>query len=279
MLGAKEREGRPMGEDAIADEVLSVLGTARQIAPPASRDSTFDLIAAYRVARKIGDLREARGESPVGRKIGLTNRAAWADLKVSAPIWAYLYAATTHDLGASARASLAGLSEPRIEPEIVIGLAAPPRPGMDERELSACVAWVAHGFEIVRSIYPGWKFAPADAVAGFGMHGGLWIGPRHSFAERASAWIGELPVCEVELCRDGALSERGRGANVLDGPLAALRALVAVLAADADSPPLAAGEIVTTGSLTRAPPIAPDEVWETRISGIPLEGARLALME
>jgi 2-oxo-3-hexenedioate decarboxylase len=266
-----------MEEDGIADEVLSVLGTRRQITSPASRDAAFDLRAAYRVARKIRDLREARGERPVGRKIGFSNRAAWADLKVSAPIWGYMYAATIHDLGPSARASLAGLAEPRIEPEIMIGLAAPPRSSMDERELSACVAWVAHGFEIVRSIFPGWKFAPADAVAGFGMHGALWIGPRHPFAESASAWMRELPACEVELYRGDVLSERGRGADVLGGPLAALRALVAVLAADADNPPLAAGEIVTTGSLTRAPPIAPGEVWETRMSGIPLEGARLAV--
>ena len=64
---------------------------------------------------------------------------------------------------------------------------------------------------------------------------------------------------------------------MLDGPLAALRALVEVLAVDPHNPPLAAGEIVTTGSLTRAAPIAPSEVWGTRMSGIPLEGARLAL--
>jgi 2-oxo-3-hexenedioate decarboxylase len=266
-----------MGEDAIAEELISVLGTGRQIASPTSRESAFDLVAAYRVARRIRDLREARGERPVGRKIGFTNRAAWADLKVSAPIWGYMYAATTHDLEPSARASLAGLSEPRIEPEIVIGLAEPPTPDMDERELARCVAWVAHGFEIVRTVYPGWKFLPADAVAAFGMHGALWIGPRHPFAERASAWARELPACEVELFRNGVVSERGRGANVLDGPLAALRALVAELAADANNPPLAAGEIVTTGSLTRATPIEPGEVWETRMSGIALEGARLVL--
>ena len=129
----------------------------------------------------------------------------------------------------------------------------------------------------MRTVYPGWKFLPADAVAAFGMHGALWLGPRHPFAERASEWTRELPACEVELFRNSVVSERGRGANVLDGPLAALRALVAVLAADTNNPPLAAGEIVTTGSLTRAPPIAPGEVWETRMSGSPLEGARLAL--
>jgi 2-oxo-3-hexenedioate decarboxylase len=266
-----------MGEDAIADEVLSVLGTARQITPPVSRDSAFDLMAAYRVARKIRDLREKRGERPVGRKIGFTNRSAWTSLKAAAPIWGYMYASTVHDLGPHSRVSLAGLAEPRIEPEIMFGLAASPTPDMDERGLAGCLAWVAHGFEIVRSIYPGWSFLPPDAVVGFGMHSSLWIGPRHPFAPRAAEWRRELTTFAVELFCNEAASDRGSGADVLGGPLSALRALVTVLAADADNPPLAAGEIVTTGSLTRAPPIAPGEVWETRMSGIPLEGARLAL--
>jgi len=84
-------------------------------------------------------------------------------------------------------------------------------------------------------------------------------------------------VFRVELSRDGAPVERGVGANVLDGPLTALRALVAMLATDPHNPPLAAGEIVTTGTLTAAPPIAPGEVWMTRLTGIPLPGLRLAL--
>jgi 2-oxo-3-hexenedioate decarboxylase len=50
-----------------------------------------------------------------------------------------------------------------------------------------------------------------------------------------------------------------------------------VLEADTHNPPLAAGDIVTTGSLTRAPPIAGGEVWTTHVVGIPLEGVRLAL--
>jgi 2-oxo-3-hexenedioate decarboxylase len=86
-----------------------------------------------------------------------------------------------------------------------------------------------------------------------------------------------LTTCEAELLCDGVSVDRGKAANVLGGPLRALRALVAVLAVDAHNLPLAASEIVTTGSLTRAPPIAAGEVWTTGLTGIALEGARLAL--
>jgi 2-oxo-3-hexenedioate decarboxylase len=66
---------------------------------------------------------------------------------------------------------LAGLAEPRIEPEIVFRLAVAPTLGMDERTLLESIDWVAHGFEIVLSIFPGWKFSAPDAVAAFGLHG------------------------------------------------------------------------------------------------------------
>ncbi len=46
--------------------------------------------------------------------------------------------------------------------------------------------------------------------------------------------------------------ERGQGSNVLGGPLSALRHLVELLARDPHNPPLQAGEIITTGTLTRA---------------------------
>ena len=43
----------------------------------------------------------------------------------------------------------------------------------------------------------------------------------------------------------------------------------------AQNPPLAAGEIVTTGTLTRAFPVAAGEEWSTKLTGLPLENARI----
>ena len=268
-----------MEDRAIADEVLATLLTGRQITPITARYPAFEIADAYRIARTICDLRAARGERPVGRKIGFTNRDAWPKFGADAPMWGYLYASTAHDLEEASRASVAGVAEPRIEPEIVFGLAKAPRPDMDEDALAGCLAWVGHGFEIVQSIYPGWNCLAADAVAGFGMHSSLWIGPRRTYAVRADKWTRELATCEAELFCNGSSVHRGQAANVLGGPLKALRALVAVLAVDAHNPPLAAGEIVTTGSLTRAPPIAAGEIWTTRMTGMPLSGVCLTLTE
>ncbi|MCD6058949.1 MAG: Hydratase/decarboxylase [Thermomicrobiales bacterium] len=45
-----------------------------------------------------------------------------------------------------------------------------------------------------------------------------------------------------------------------------------MLASDPVNPPLAAGEIVTTGTLTRAFPVATGETWATELTGIALDG-------
>jgi 2-oxo-3-hexenedioate decarboxylase len=49
--------------------------------------------------------------------------------------------------------------------------------------------------------------------------------------------------------------------------VSALRYLVDMLARDQVNPPLAAGEVVTTGTLTRARPVAPGETWSTELMG------------
>jgi 2-keto-4-pentenoate hydratase len=136
-------------------------------------------------------------------------------------------------------------------------------------------AWVALGFEIVQSIYPEWKFSAADTVAANGVHGALLIGPRHPFAPRAAEWQLTLSAFEIDLNCDGRLIDRGHAANVLGGPLSALRHLTSLLASDPLNPPLAAGEIVSTGTLTKAMPIVPGEVWSAAPNGIALDAIQL----
>lgn len=260
----------------IAREACAVLGSGRQIAPFSKVYPDFSLEEAYRVTAAVRAEREARGERPVGRKIGFTNRTIWAEYGVHAPIWGYVYDSTVENLSDETRkVSLDGLAEPRIEPEIVFGLAAPPAPGMDEGTLIRCLDWIAHGFEIVQSIFPSWSFRAPDTVAAYGLHGRLFIGPRHSAHARRDEWARELSRFEIDLFRNGARVDHGVAANVLDGPLFALRYLAETLAQDRLSPPLLAGEIVTTGTLTRAFPVAAGEEWTTRLTGVPLEGARI----
>ena len=258
---------------AIAGESLAALDARRQITPFSARIDGFRLADAYRVGADVRARRVARGERPVGRKIGFTNRTIWAEYDVWAPVWGTMYDSTVQRLaGADNRFSLDRMIDPRIEPEIVFGLAHAPEAGMDEAALLGCVDWVAHGYEIVQSIYPDWKFTAADTVAAFTLHGALLVGQPRSVGDDPAGWRAALSSFEITLSCDGAEADRGQAANVLGGPLSALRHLVELLAQDSAQPPLAAGEIVTTGTLTRALPIKPGQRWQTRLQGLPLPG-------
>jgi 2-oxo-3-hexenedioate decarboxylase len=259
----------------VADEVFATIGTGRQISTFTSRPAGLTLDDGYRVTALLNRQREARGDKRLGRKIGFTNRTTWEQYKVYAPIWGYVYDSTIHDLSDTAALPLAGFAEPRIEPEIIFGLSRAPAADMDEAALLSCVDWVAHGFEIVQSIFPQWQFAPADTVAANGLHGALLIGPRRTIGSHAADWRKMLSGFEIDLLCDGGLIDHGHSENVLGGPLSALRHLVGLLAGDAINPPLAAGEIVTTGTLTRAMPVKPGETWTTTLDGIALDGIRL----
>jgi 2-keto-4-pentenoate hydratase len=261
--------------DTIATEAFGALERTRQIPPFSSRQQGLTVDDAYRVTPRVRQMFEAGGAKVKGRKIGFTNRTIWQQYNVYAPIWGYAFDRTVHDLAVMPTLSLRQFSEPRIEPEIMFGLGSVPSAGMDEAALSACIDWVALGFEIVQSIYPGWQFAAADTIAGGGLHGALLIGPRQPFAPRAAEWQRELTDFEIDLSCDGRLIDRGHAKNVLEGPLSALRHLVELLESDPANPPLASGEIISTGTLTKAMPIAPGETWTANPSGIALDSVSI----
>jgi 2-oxo-3-hexenedioate decarboxylase len=252
-----------LGQEAIAGMAARVahsIGTGEQIEPFCAGRGV-SLRQAYAIA---GEVARLRGGRPAGRKIGFTNRTIWPRYGVDAPMWGVMTDRTVAEAGPEA-VPLAPLAEPRIEPEVALRLAEAPRPGMDERALLGVVEWFAPAFEIVHSVFPGWRFTLADSVAAGGLHGRLLLGP----AVPAGPWAQSLPAVRLHLSRDGTEVETGEGTNVLGGPLSALRHLVETLAADG-APPLSAGEIVTTGTLTDAWPVRPGEHWQARFEGVPL---------
>ena len=60
----------------------------------AARHPDFGLDEAYDVAARIAAARIARGEVPVGRKLGFTNARVQADFGIDGPIWSRLFAGT-----------------------------------------------------------------------------------------------------------------------------------------------------------------------------------------
>lgn len=262
-------------EENRALAILSARRDRRQIA--CSDPEGLSMDAAYRINCRIRDLRTDAGERVIGRKIGFTNRTIWDEYNVHAPIWGYMYDTTFRDVAPEeARFSLAPFCEPRIEPEIAFGFARAPLAGASEEDLLASIAWYAHGFEIVDSLYKDWKFEAADTVAAFGLHGAYLCGPRRHLKDEDSTRLqAALQSFEIELARDAETIDIGQGGNVLGSPLTALRHAIEVIANDPDADPVGAGEIVTTGTVTRAFPIKPGETWSTTVTGLALDNLRV----
>ena len=257
---------------AYTAELLGAYDSGHQIAPMSEGNPDFHTDSAYRVAHEITALREARGERRIGRKIGFTNRTIWPVYGVSSPMWGPVWNTTLHKIGDGLHI-LPPLPEPRLEPEIAFGLKSAPRAGMSETELAGCIDWVSHGFELVFSPFPGWRFSCADSAAAFGLHGALFLGPQLPLTQSI---IHQLPRLRIELEGPDGKRLKGCGADVLDGPLRALGYLLDTLATDPGATPVDEGEIVTTGTLTDAVPISSGECWTTRLDGIDLPGASIA---
>ena len=251
---------------ALAEALLRACDSATLLPLPSDDDPGFDLPQAFAVAGRMRAARIARGDVPVGYKIGFTNRSIWPRYGVFAPIWGTVWRHTLHLLdGTSIRVDLAGLSQPRLEPEVVFGLKAMPRAGMDNAALAGCVEWVAHGFEIVHTHFADWRFRRGDCFADDALHGRLYVGPRVPI-ERFTDPAAELRALQVELLRDGEVVDRGQASIVLDGPVDALRQWVEAMHAQPQHWPIRAGDVVTTGTITDAWPMAPGMRFETRLS-------------
>lgn len=229
----------------------------------------FDLNAAYALENEVARLHQAAGHRITGRKVGYANKAMWRILKLDTLVWAHMFDDTVHMAPQGHfELSLKHLRSPRIEPEIVVKIGDPAKEGVSGFE------WIAMGFEILDNPYPDWKFAPADFVAAWGLHAALIVGPALAVTHsNAAALANQLAEFKLELIRNDELVEEGAGKNSLRSPALCVAELARAAAERGD--PLQKGELISTGTLTNAQPIAPGEEWRADLNGLPLATLRV----
>ncbi len=262
--------------DAFATTVQHAQDQAQPLRLFSESPAGLSLHDGYAVAARLQQRRVQAGARVVGRKIGFTNPQLWDQYGVRAPIWGAMYAHSVVPVASLGHGfSLRRFVQPKIEPEVVLNLHRTPPPGADATTLLSCIDWVAHGFEVVQSHYPDWKFAAADAVAAGSLHGALLLGEPQPVAGLGADVAARLQAFALNLFCDGQALQAGVGSNVMGSPLAALAHLVALLAEQGPEASLQAGEMVTTGTLTAAYAIQPQQTWHTNIEGIHLPGLRV----
>ena len=268
---------------AIAQQIKTAQDQGLRLTQITAQHAGFDTVAAYAVADLVHAMYLAEGAQAVGRKIGFTNPAMWAQYGVSAPVWGYVYNTTLAFLPETsdtpAACSLRGFAQPKIEPEIIFHFHSAPPPHGDMAAVLACIDWVAHGFEMVQSPYTDWKFQTADAIAVGSLHARLLLGKPQAVDTLGASAQEALEAFTLALSCDGQLIETGQGANVLGNPLQAVVHLMHVLADQAPHQQLQADELVTTGTVTSAYAVKPGQHWKTAIGGVALPGLSVKFTE
>ena len=249
---------------------------------PFTEDSQVSLDDAYLIARQIQSRRVALGEELVGRKISFANHALLKKYGRSAPdqglIWTPLFASTIRYLDEPYGVqSLTGAVQPRLAPELVFKIGRTPSLDADVDEISDCLEWMAHAMEIVVCPFPNWEFGITDAVAAFGMHGALLVGEPHQLSSTARHNLASiLANTSVSLSNDSTLLSAGYGSDIMESPLHAIWHLQQLLKKQPEATTLQAGEIISTGTWTDLPHIAPGETWSTAFSGASLAGLSIS---
>ena len=264
-----------MDATKLANELIDLHDHPRQVPPFSSRFPGLTAETGYAAARRLHAHRLAQGWKLAGRKNGFTNRGLWERYGVDGPMWGAVYDRTLiMATNGVAAVSLTGLVQPRIEPEICFKLKAVPPQTRNPVELLESIEWIAHSVEIVQCHHPEWKMALPDCIADNALHGRLVVGTPVEVG-RISGLAGALPFLKVTLRKGDAVVDQGTGANVLDSPLLSLAFLVEILAGQKDAPPLAAGEIISTGTLTDAHPVQAGETWSTDLHGFAARGMEI----
>lgn len=255
-----------------------------QLVSPLSANGPLSTADGYAIVKSMMDIRTAQGEVMVGRKIGFTNRRIWSRYGVAepirTPIWTPVFDETVRFAEDNRGIQcLKGALQPRIGPELVFHLGRAPAPDATIEDLADCIEWMAHAFEIVTCPFPEWKFEMADSIAAFGLHGSLIVGEPRMLSSASRRNLGEmLAHASLSLSCGYELRSAGFGSDVLGSPLHALWHLHQLLKEQPQFPPLAAGEIVTTGTWTDVCPISHGETWTSAFSGISLPGLTVSFV-
>ena len=188
----------------IVEALLIAWDEGRIVPSIAARHPGFSWDDAYAISAALIKLRRARGEKTVGRKIGFTNRNIWPQYGATSPIWHPVYDRTvSYANDGKATLSLAGSSQPLIEPEIALKLRGPLPPNCtDPATILHAVDWYAPSFEIVCCHFADWKCTPAEFAADFSLHWRLVVGtPVTVTNKNLPALAKQLGECNVTLSK------------------------------------------------------------------------------
>ena len=244
--------------DDLAARLLAAQAARRGIDPPAEL-ATLALADAYAVQDALAAGRTASGVARVGWKLGITSPVKQRVMGIAHPLFGRMFA--DGDRTSGGVALLADFVAPRTEPEIAMCLCGEIDAAMSHAELARAIAWIAPALEITDSRYRSGTRTAVELVSDNTSSAGYVIGARVATVDAP-----DYAALTTELVRNGEVVLRGSTADVLEHPLNALTALATHLAARGAR--AGAGDIILSGAITDAIPVAAGDTIEARIAAL-----------
>ncbi|MDR3592079.1 MAG: fumarylacetoacetate hydrolase family protein [Negativicutes bacterium] len=221
---------------------------------------------AYQIQLEGMKLRLADGHTIVGKKIGLTSRAMQTALGVFEPDYGYITDKMMVLDGDPL--TMDSLIAPKVEAEIAFVLKSDlVGPGVTVARVLAATAGIMPALEIIDTRIKDWKIKIQDTIAD-----GASIGRVLVSGQLIPVTGLDMRLMGLVLEKNGEVVTTAAGAAVLGHPANAVAWLANKLASYGIS--LKAGEIVMSGSLTAACPVAAGDIVRASFDYMGSVGAR-----
>lgn len=249
---------------ALAEALDKAWRTREAIAPLTETHPDLDVAAAYEIQSLWSDMRLARGETIVGRKIGLTSEAIQKQLNVSEPDYGALWRSSFYE-AANGRVEIpaADFLQPRIEGEVAFLIKDELSGGqVTAEQVLAATEACALGVEIVDSRIANWKIKLVDTIADNASYGGFTLGPW----DRGLP-AGDLGALEMRILHNGELAAEGVGRAALGHPANSTAWLINTLHGLGVT--LKPGDVVISGGITKMLPVRVGDEFVFSLTGQP----------
>jgi len=238
----------------LAQELAEALHTRQPVEPLSERFPELTVDDAYAIQTEILRLRLEEGRRVIGRKIGLTSRAMQNMFNVHEPDFGFLLDDMVIINGEIFPAGQ--MLQPRCESEIAFLLKRDlTGPGITTEDVLMATEAVMPSLEIVDSRVKDWKIKLVDSISDNGSSAMLVLGDAVHKPESI-----DLRLVGMVFEKNGEILSTGAGAAVLGHPASAVAWLANKMAQFETK--LNAGEVVLSGAITAASPIAPGDYFK-----------------
>ncbi|WP_369414669.1 2-keto-4-pentenoate hydratase [Collibacillus ludicampi] len=215
---------------------------------------------SYAIQQQVKAWKLDSGRRIIGRKIGLTSQAMQNALGVHEPDFGSLFDDML--LPEGSLVPYERFLQPKVEAELAFIMKHDLQgPAVHFQDVIQATAYVVPAFEIIDSRVRDWKIKIQDTVADNASSGALILGSRG-----VSVHDVNLRLIGLVLERNGEVIDTAAGAAVLGHPATAVAWLCNKLATFGEG--MKAGDIVLSGSFTRAYEVKPGDVYSAHFAGV-----------